>query len=160
MAWSNSKIFRFFVGEVYANNAAYDLSGAGVDSFKSALYNNTTTPDQNVGTAVLTGYNGAASQWVVANEVTDATNWPAGGRPLVSPAIDASVAATVFWDATDTASVGATTTLAAVFGTLVYDDTLTNKPGITYNYFGGTQSVTNGTFTIIWHANGIFRFTI
>lgn len=159
MAWSNSKIFRFFVGEVYSNNAAYDLSGAAVDTFKAALYNNTTTPDQNVGTAALSGYNGAASQWVVANEVTDATNWPAGGRPLVSPAIDVSVAATCFWDAADTASVGATTTLAAVFGTLVYDDTLTNKPGISYNYFGGTQSVTNGTFTIIWHANGIFRWT-
>lgn len=160
MAWSNSKIFRFFLGEVLANNAAYDLSGASVDSFKAALYNNTTAPDQNVTTAVLSGYNGAASQWVVANEVTDATNWPAGGRPLVSPAIDVSVAATVFFDAADTASVGATTTLAAVFGTLVYDDTLTNKPGISFNYFGGTQSVTSGTFTIIWHANGIFRLTI
>jgi hypothetical protein len=159
MAWSNSKIFRFMLGSVFANSAAYDLSGTP-DTFKAALYNTTPTPDQNVATDVLTGYNGAASQWVVANEVTDATNWPAGGRPLVTPTIDVSVAATVFWDAVDTASVGATTTLAAVFGTLVYDDTLTNKPGITYNYFGGTQSVTSGTFTIIWHANGIFRFTI
>lgn len=159
MAWSNSKIFRFFLGEVLANNAAYDLSGTP-DSFKAALYNNSITPDQNVATAVLTGYNGAASQWTTANEVTDATNWPAGGRPLVSPAIDTATAATVFFDANDTASVGATTTLASVFGTLVYDDTLTNKPGISYNYFGGTQSVTNGTFTIIWHANGIFRLSI
>jgi hypothetical protein len=160
MAWSNSKIFRFFVGQVYANAAAYDLSGAGVDSFKAALYNNSITPDQNVTTDVLTGYNGAASQWVTGNEVTDATNWPAGGRPLVSPAIDATTSnGVVFFDAADTASVGATTTLASVFGTLVYDDTLTNKPGISYNYFGGTQSVTNGTFTIIWHANGIFRWT-
>lgn len=160
MAWSNSKIFRFALAEILANNAAYDLAGAGVDTFKAALYNTTPTPDQNVATAALSGYNGAASQWVVANEVSDATNWPAGGRPLVTPVIDSSVAATVFWDAADTASVGATTTLAGVFGTLVYDDTLTNKPGITYNYFGGTQSVTSGTFTILWHSNGIFRFTI
>jgi hypothetical protein len=160
MAWSNSKIFRFFLGEVLANNAAYDLSGASVDTFKAALYNATTTPDQNVATAVLSGYNGAASQWVVANEVTDATNWPAGGRPLVTPAIDVSVSATVFWDAADTTSVGATTTLVSNYGTLVYDDTLTNKPGISFNYFGGVQQVTNGTFTIVWHANGIFRFTI
>lgn len=160
MAWSNSKMFRFMVGEVFANNAAYDLSGASVDTFKAALYNNTTTPDQNVTTAVLSGYNGSGSQWVVANEVTDATNWPAGGRPLVSPAIDVSVAATCFFDAADTASVGATTTLAAVFGTLVYDTTLASTPGISYNYFGGTQSVTNGTFTIIWHSNGIWRITL
>jgi hypothetical protein len=160
MAWSNSKIFRFFLGNALANAIAYDLSGTGVDSFKAALYNNSITPDQNVGTDVLTGYNGSGSQWVVANEVTDATNWPAGGRPLVSPAIDIATSATVFFDAADTASVGATTTLANVFGTLVYDDTLTNKPGISYNYFGGTQSVTNGTFTVIWHANGIFRLSI
>jgi hypothetical protein len=160
MAWSNSKMFRFMVGEVFSNNAAYDLSGASVDTFKAALYNNTTTPDQNVATAVLTGYNGAASQWVVANEVTDASGWPAGGRSLVSPAIDVSVAATCFWDATDTVSANNATTLAAVFGTLVYDTTLANSPGISFNYFGGTQSVTAGTFTIVWHANGIWRITL
>jgi hypothetical protein len=158
MAWSNSKIFRFHLGSALDNSIAYDLDG---DSFKAALYNTTPTPNQDVTTDILTGYNGAASQWVVANEVTDATNWPAGGRPLVTPVLNkASVANVVFWDAVDTASVGATTTLAAVFGTLVYDDTLTNKPGISYNYFGGTQSVTSGTFTIIWNANGIYRLTI
>ena len=157
MAWSNSKIFRRFLGNSLANVTAYDLD---TDAFKAALYNTTPTPDQNVATDVLTGYNGAASQWVVANEVSEVTNWPAGGRPLVTPVVDQSVAATVFWDAVDTASATAATTLAGVFGTLVYDDTLTNKPGITYNYFGGTQSVTSGTFTIIWHANGILRFTI
>jgi hypothetical protein len=150
-------MFRRFLGNAVANVTAYDLDG---DAFKVALYNNTTTPDQNVTTDVLTGYNGAASQWVVANEVSDGTNWPAGGRPLVSPVVDQSVAAVVFWDGVDTVSNSATTTLAAVFGCLVYDDTLTNKPGITYNYFGGTQSVTSGTFTILWHANGIARFTI
>ena len=50
--------------------------------------------------------------------------------------------------------------LAAVYGCLVYDDTLTPKAGVCYNYFGGTNSVTNGTFTIVWHANGVFRFTL
>lgn len=160
MAWSNSKMFRFFVGEVFANNAAYDLSGASVDTFKAALYNNTTAPDQNVATAVLTGYNGAASQWVVANEVSHVAHWSVGGQTLASPAIDVSVSAVCFFDANDTASTDNATTLAAVFGTLVYDDTLANKPGISYNYFGGTQSVTAGTFTIVWHANGIWRITL
>jgi hypothetical protein len=160
VAWSNSKIFRPFLGDVFANTTAMDLSGTGVDTFKAALYGTTPTPDQNV-TAANSAYN--VDQWVTANEKTDATNWPAGGRPLVSPAVDVSVAATVFFDANDTASVGATTTLAAVFGTLVYDDTIATpvaKQGVSFNYFGGTQSVTNGTFTIIWHANGIFRFTL
>ncbi len=32
--------------------------------------------------------------------------------------------------------------------------------GVCYNYFGGAQSVTAGTFTIVWNANGIFRITL
>ena len=54
-----------------------------------------------------------------------------------------------------------TTTLTAVFGCLVYDDTLTTPvadPGLSYNYFGGTNSVTSGTFTVVWNASGIFAF--
>lgn len=160
MAWTNSKIFRFFVTEVFGNNAAYDLSGASVDTFKAALYNTTTTPDQDVATAVLTGYNGAASQWVVANEVSQVSHWSVGGQTLVSPAITNPAAATVRFDATDTASTDSATTLAGVFGTLVYDSTLASTPGVSFNYFGGTQSVTNGLFTIVWHANGIWQITL
>jgi hypothetical protein len=33
-------------------------------------------------------------------------------------------------------------------------------PGVSYNWFGSAQSVTNGTFTVVWHANGIFRITV
>ncbi len=32
--------------------------------------------------------------------------------------------------------------------------------GVCFNYFGGAQTVTGGTFTIVWHANGLFRFTV
>ena len=78
----------------------------------------------------------------------------------MSPAITNPAAATVRFDATDTASTDSATTLAGVFGTLVYDDTLTSKPGLSFNYFGGTQSVTNGLFTIVWHANGIWQITL
>jgi hypothetical protein len=47
-------------------------------------------------------------------------------------------------------------------GCLVYDDTLTtpDDPGVCYNWFGSAQSVTNGTFTVVWHANGLFRITV
>jgi hypothetical protein len=58
-------------------------------------------------------------------------------------------------------SANATTTLASVYGTLVYDDTITTPvadPGLSYNYFGGTNSVTSGTFTVVWNASGIFAF--
>ena len=66
------------------------------------------------------------------------------------------------FDAANTAS-GTSATLLTVFGCLVYDDTIATPvadQGLCYNYFGGTQSVTDGTFTVIWHANGIFQLTL
>ena len=66
-------------------------------------------------------------------------------------------------DSADTVSADATTTLAAVFGTLIYDDTLATPvvdQGISFNYFGGTNSVTNGTFTVIWAAAGVLALTL
>lgn len=156
MAWSNSKIFRLTLAEMFRNAAAYDLDA---DTFKVALYNNSITPDNDVLTNTLTQYNGAASQWVTANEVSETSTWDAGGRTLVSPTIDSTTTAdVVFWDASDTAST-AGADLASVYGCLVYDTTVTST-GICYNYFGGANSVTNGTFTVVWNANGIFRVTL
>lgn len=160
MAWSASAIFREFITDSIANAVAYDLSGTGVDTFKAALYNNTTAPDKD---SALTGYNEASSQWVVANEVIDTTgggtDWPAGGVALGSPAVTNPSTGVVMWDANDTAS-GATADIANAFGALVYDNTLAGTPGICFNYFGGANSVTNGTFTIVWNANGVLRITV
>lgn len=158
MAWANSKIFRPFIADVLDNTTAVDL---GSDVPKVALYNNSITPSQDV-TSALSAYNAGASQWVTANEVTDATNWVAGGRALGSTVLNSSSAGIVFYDAADTAG-GGNVTLASVFGCLVYDDTLTTPvadQGICFNYFGGSQSVTAGTFTVVWSANGIFRITL
>ena len=160
MAWSNSKVFRRAIQNMCGNAIAMDWD---TDSQKAALYNNSITPDNDVTTDVLTGYNGAASQWVTANEVIDTsgggTDWPAGGVNLASPTIDVGTADLVKLDATDTAS-GATADISTAHGCLVYDNTLTNDPGWSYNYFGGANSVTNGTFTIVWHANGVISFTL
>lgn len=158
MAFTASGLFRQFLGDAFANAVAFDLSGAGVDTFKAALYNNSITPDKNAATATLTTYNGAASAWLNTNEVTDATNWVAGGRALTTPAIDVSVASACFFSAANTAG-GGNVTLSGVLGCLVYDTTVASQ-GVCFNYFGGSQSVTAGTFTIVWSANGIFRVTI
>lgn len=128
------------------------------DAFKAALYGNTGTPDNDV-TAANSAY--AVGQWVVGNEKTD-TNWPAAGRPLASVVLNSATADVIFFDAADTAGAG-NVTLAGVFGALVYDDTLTTPvadQGLCFNYFGGSQSVTAGTFTVVWHANGIWRATL
>lgn len=158
MAWTNSRMFRPYVADVFDNTAAFDM---GTDVPKAALYNTTTAPDQNV-TSAASAYNAGSSQWVVANEVSHSGQWAAGGVALASTSLNSGTSGVVFYDAADTAS-GAAATLAGVFGTLVYDDTLTTPvadQGICYNYFGGTQSVTTGTFTIVWHANGIWRITL
>jgi hypothetical protein len=156
MAWSNSKIFRAFVADVLDNTTAIDL---GSDVPKAALYNNSGTPSQDV-TAANSAFN--VDQWVTGNQVTDATNWVSGGRALSSTSLSSATAGTVFYDAADTAG-GGTVTISGAFGCLVYDDTITTPvadQGLCFNYFGGSQSVTAGTFTIVWHANGIFRIAL
>ena len=156
MAWSNSKIFRQFLADALGNTTAFDLDA---DTIKAALYGTTPTPDQNV-TAANSAYN--VAQWVTANEVGQAGQWAQTGVALASKVVDVATSAVVMFDAADTAS-GSAATLSAVFGCLVYDDTLTTPvadQGICYNYFGGSQSVTSGTFTIQWSANGIARFTL
>lgn len=157
MAWSNSKIFRQFLADAVLNTAPFDLD---TDTFKVALYDNDITPDNDV-SAANSAYN--AGQWTAAgNEVSESGQWAAGGVALTSPTINVGTADVVFWDAADTAS-GSAADLAAVFGCLVYDDTLTTPvadQGICYNYFGGSNSVVNGTFTVVWNANGIWRITL
>ena len=155
MAWTNSKVFRALVADVFDNTTAVDL---GTDVPKVALYGTTPTPSQDV-TSANSAY--AVDQWITGSELTHA-NWPAGGRPLASTVLNSGTAGVVFYDAADTTGAG-TLTLTAVFGCLVYDDTLTTPvvdQGICYNYFGGSQSVTAGTFTVVWHANGIWRATL
>lgn len=158
MVWTNSKAFRPAIADIFDNTTAFDL---GADTFKSALFNNSITPDNDV-TAALSAYDAASSQWLTANEVFEAGQWAQGGVALTGQTVNSGTADVVFFDATDTAS-GSAADLASVFGTEVYDDTLTTpvaNQGLCYNYFGGTNSVTNGTFTVVWHANGILRATL
>lgn len=159
MAWTNSKVFREWMITAY-QAAGTGFTGLDSDTVKAALYNNSITPDQDAAVG-STGYNTGA--WAVANEVTDATNWVAGGRALASKTFTAPAAATMMFDAADTAG-GGNVTLSATHGCLVYDDTITAgtvaDQGVSFHYFGGAQQVTAGTFTIIWHANGINRWTM
>lgn len=154
MAWSTggSHVFQQFLEDCVLNDAAFDLT---VDSFKAALYNNSITPDHNVSAANST-YN--AGQWVTANEVFETGQWASGGATLAGLSVSVATAGVVFWDATDTAS-GSAADLASVYGCLVYDVTATNR-GVCFNYFGGGNSVVNGTFTIVWNTNGIWRATL
>lgn len=160
MAWAGSSIFRQLIPDMFNGTvAAGAMDWDTVATVKAALYDNDITPDNDV-TAANTAYN--AGQWTAAgNEVTDGTNWDTAGEPLTSRTLTLG-ADTATFDAADTPQSGASCTLANVFGCLVYCDTITTPvadQGFCYNYFGGSQSVTAGNFTIVWHANGVFRIT-
>jgi hypothetical protein len=151
-ATEGSHVFRAFVADGLLANSGTGYTGLDSDTIKTALYGNTGTPDRNVA-ATLTGYN--TGQWVTGNEKSDAAGWLATGLALAGKTIDQATANTFFFDATDRAST-ANVTLSAVFGCLNYDDTITAgtvaDAGVSFHYFGGSQSVTAGTFTVIWAA--------
>jgi hypothetical protein len=172
LAWSASAIFQQAMLNPIARGVAatsgFPTTYAGLVAdalVKAALFNNTTTPDKTV-TAANSAY--AVGQWVVGNEVTDATNWTASGRALgtKSFAIDTG-SSSICFTAANTAGAG-NVTITNAFGCLIHDGTITGgtaaDQGICYNYFGGAQSVTAGTFTIIWATVGattaVFNITV
>jgi hypothetical protein len=149
VAWSNSKIFMAYLTDSFQNTAALDTNA---DTFKAALFDNSITPSQTVATA-STVY--GAGVWA-SGGVLDASGWPAVGRNLV---VTDGFASNVYtFDSADTVSANNTTTLTNAYGCLCYDDT-TGDQGVCFNYFGGANSVTSGTFTIVWNASGIFAIT-
>lgn len=155
MAWSASKIFSSFITDALNNVAALDLD---TDTIKAALFDNTITPSQTVASA-SSAY--AAGVWA-SGGVLDASGWPAVGRNLASVASSFTTNVYTF-DAADTVSANSNTTLVNAYGTLIYEDTLTTPvadQGICFNYFGGANSVTAGTFTIVWNASGLFALTL
>ncbi len=157
MAWSASKIFVSTIEDMLENTTAMDLNS---DTFKVALYDNDITPDQTVASA-STAYN--AGQWTASgNEVADGSEWPATGQALDSVTF-APTTNVLKFDAADEVSTGTSATLANVYGCLIYDDTITTPvadQGVCYLYFGGVNSVTDGTFTVVFNASGIFTLTL
>jgi hypothetical protein len=156
MAFTESRVFRQYVADILDNTTAMDLTA---DTFKVSLYGNGITPDRDV-SAANSAY--GVGQWLAANAITSSTDWPVGGVSLASRTLTTPSSGIVMFDAADTAS-GAAATLANVYGLLVYDDTIASPvadQGVCYNYLGGANNVTAGTFTVIWNANGIFRVTV
>lgn len=152
MAWTNSKVFMALVEDsLELSTLAIDVDA---DTIKAALFDNTITPDQTVASA-SSAY--GAGVWA-SGGVSDASGWPAVGRNLAS--VTSSRSSNVYtFDAADTVSANSTTTLTNATGVLVYDDTVTTPvadQGLSFNYFGGSNSITSGQFTIIWNASGIF----
>jgi hypothetical protein len=135
MAWSNSKIFRQFIADVFTHTAAFSLAS---DTLKASLFDNTITPAQDV-SAANSAY--AAGVWA-SGGVSDSSGWPAAGRALTTTAVDTGTA----------------------YGVLVHDTTLTtpvSDQGVCFCYLGGANSVTSGSFTVVWDAtNGVLKISL
>lgn len=162
MAWTNSKIFSSFVTDAFNKARGWNL---GSDTLEAALFDNSITPSQTVASAAAAYGAGVwASGGIVDTGTSAPAGWPALGRPLGSVA--SGFSSNVYTlDAADTASANSATTLAATYGCLVYDHTTTSPAGVTdqamsFNYFGGAQQVTLGSFTIVWNASGILAITL
>lgn len=159
MAWSASAIFREWPITIL-QAAGTSFTGLDSDTVKVSLHNNSITPDKDAAVA-STGFN--TGQWSTTNEVVDATNWVSGGRALASKTFTTPSTGVAMFDAADLAGGGAVT-LANVYGCLVYDDTISGgtvaDQGVCFNYFGGAQSVTAGSFTVVWNSSGILRLTV
>jgi hypothetical protein len=152
VGWSTSNISGAMVSNLFAPAAAISWSA---DTIDCALYGTTPTPDKN-DTFAHNAYNGSGGQWVLANESTGA-GYTAAGATLGTKT-NTFGTGTQQLGAANPAWTGAT--LAAVFGCLVYDATLAAKNAFCWNYFGGTQGVSAGTFTVIWSGAGILQFTM
>lgn len=159
MAWTASKIFSPYITDIH--NRVTNGPKINTDTIEVALFDNSLTPSQTV-TSANSAY--AAGVWA-SGGVTDTgtsapAGWPALGRPLAS--VTSAFSSNVYtFDAADTVSANATTTLAANYGCLIYDHTSTavTDQGICYLYFGGANSVTLGTYTIVWNASGLMTWT-
>lgn len=164
MAWTTSKIFTAYIQNVLTNITAMDLDTDAV--FNAALFDNTLTPSQT-DTAAHNAYGAAGGQWAAGGVVDTGTSapagWPAVGRPLANITVTAATVTPVKFDADDTVSANAVTTLTNAYGCLVYDDTIAAPvadQGVCFNYFGGAQTVTLGTFTVVWNTSGIMAITL
>ena len=155
MAWSASKIFVSTIEDMLENTTAIDLNS---DTFNVALYDNTITPSQTVASA-STAF--GAGVWA-SGEKFDGAEWPTGGQALDTVTF-APTSNVLKFDAADEVSTGTSATLADVYGCLIYNVTV-NTPvdsqGLCYLYFGGVNSVTDGTFTVVFHTDGIMTLTL
>jgi len=153
MAWSASKIFSACIRDSLNSTASFNLDA---DTIKANLWDNSITPDQTV-----TSANSANGAGVWAAGSLSNGGWSSGGLALGT--VTSTFTSNVYtFDAADTAN-GSAATISGAFGCLVYNDTLTTPvadQGVCYNYFGGTNSVTAGTLTIVWNASGIFALTL
>lgn len=146
MAWTASGLYVLtFIDLFDTTQLAIDLD---LTSHKIAMYNNTETPNFSTETA-----------YAATNEVSGA-GYTAGGKDLtgLAPATSESPSGTLKYDMGDQSWT--TSTITAARGSKLYADALVGNNLIVAHNFGADFSTSNGTFTIQWHANGVFTIDL
>lgn len=174
MGWSSSNIFTQTMYNPLMESAIgtttvalptgySSTGGVASGSYKAALYGNSGTP-LNTDTLAHIAYNGTGGPWVTANEISG-TGYTAGGAALgsLSFGIDATATNALAFHAANSSWTGAT--IANAYGDLVYCTSISGGTGVAnqgfcFNYFGGAQSVTGGTFTVQWYSTGYSSGTV
>lgn len=144
------------------STSVWSTGGFVANTVNVALYG--TTPDSVAArddTYAHNTYAAVGGQWIAGNESTG-TGYTAGGSALPATKSITEAAGTVTAKTTTATLVWTISgTLSATFGCLVYDNTSTTKFAYCWNYFGGSQTVTGGTFTINWASSGtLYTITI
>ena len=128
-----SGIYNRFKANIF--NKIVDLEG---DTINVSLYNNSHS------------FTATDTVYTTTNELATAGGYTQGGKALASKAV--TEAATTKWDAADSTWTSATFT---AYHAVIWDDSVGTDDLICSIDFGGAQTVTAGTFTIQWHADGI-----
>lgn len=186
---TESAIFAQTISDALSPTASGYGPGAGEwdnttpGAFKVALFNDTFPPPGPDREQLAPPTYGVAP-WLASEAVDQITggtgpDWPTGGMPLTGVAFDGRASGTYFGlpafptglgmfgsqlDADDTpaAGTGGQVTLDDVWGDLLYFPTAGVYPNqaLAFHSFGGSQVVTAGLFTILWHAAGIAIVTV
>lgn len=168
MAWSDSAVFVQTVATIFGKigTAPTGYTSMSADTLKAAVYLSNTMTPSSTDTLAHAAYNAAGSPWVNTNEESTAGGYTQGGTAITQTwAIgNGSPVPTNYVALTSTNTSWTSVTFANAYGALVYDSSISAgtvaNQGLCYNYFGGNQSVTSGTFTIAWNANGVFNFQV
>ena len=162
MAWTNSKVFTEWIIGPMLQAAGTGFTGLDTDAVNAALFDDSIVPDNDAAVG-STGFNTGVWLATEGPQQFDAAGWPSGGLALASKTFTEPAGDTVRFDAADRAST-ANVTITAAVGTFVYDDAITAgtvaDQGICYLWFGGPASVTAGSFTVQFGANGLVQFSL
>ena len=128
-----SGIYNRFKANIF--NKIVDLEG---DTINVSLYDNSHS------------FTATDTVYTTTNELATTGGYTQGGVALASKAV--TEAATTKWDAADSTWTSAT---FSAYHAVIWDDSVGTDDLICSIDFGGVQTVTAGTFTIQWHADGI-----